>query len=93
MNTRAGEIKVVLGDEYDEALKSELISVVKKIGGKIVKTDGGVAGSQEFHEAIAEIGNHRVRIESETYVGLSIAGDQATVEKLCHLLGKPVKNI
>jgi hypothetical protein len=80
MNT--GRTKIALGDEYDGALKSALLRVLAKNNAQGIGESWGVGGSQEIESLIVGLGGHRVTIETETYVGLTISGAKCIVEKL-----------
>lgn len=74
---------VVLGDEFDESLRNRLIDALRKLGatpsGSASRT---VAGSQDLEELDVYVEGHLVRIEAETYIGLSVTGPETIVRKL-----------
>jgi len=78
--------KIILGDEYDDALRKLLMSVLKKMGGQPRSKEWGVGGSQELHALEVGIGGRAVLVESESYIGLSITGDEALVEEIAGLV-------
>lgn len=73
---------VVLGDEYDDALKDALIAVLQKNGAVGIDKSWAVGGSQEIETFKVTFNNEIVNIESETFVGLTIAGPSDIIEKL-----------
>jgi hypothetical protein len=74
------EIKVVLGPEYDQRLHDTLTQVLREMGAVIEPATWGVGGSQELSTWEAAVRGQRLRMESETYFGLSVSGDQSTVK-------------
>jgi hypothetical protein len=79
---------VVLGPEYDERLRSALKASLLALGAKGLGRDWGSAGSQDLEVVEAEIGDQRLVIEAETYVGLSVTGPSELVEKLEAMLAE-----
>ncbi|MCW3838480.1 hypothetical protein ACFQ1E_20785 [Sphingomonas canadensis] len=80
--------KIILGDEYDDELRGGLMNLLKRWGGKLINCDWSVAGSQELDSATVNLDGKDIHIESETYVGLSISGDEAQVSRIAKKLGK-----
>lgn len=75
--------KITLGDEFDDELRGRLAGVLKELGA--IKEGAelrGVAGSQDIEDFYVKIGDVLIRIEAETYMGLSISGDLNMVEKI-----------
>lgn len=79
---------IVLGDEYDEKLKSKLIENLRIIGATPVKSDWKLAGSQELMSLSVSLRGEVVVIESETYVGLSISGPDNLIDEIVLLVSK-----
>lgn len=79
--------KIILGDEFDDHLRGRLADVLKELGAK--KEGGGiksVVGSQDIEDFYVKVGEDLVRVESETYMGLSISGDEDVVEKIKNMI-------
>ncbi len=76
------EKTVVLGPEYDERLRTVLKDVLVQLGGRALGHDWGAAGSQELETVEFEVEGHRLLIEAETYVGLSITGPSELVDNV-----------
>lgn len=72
----------MLGDEYDEALREALSETLREFTAQAVDHWHGVAGSQEIERLTVEIDGASIEVESETYVGLSIAGDEQIVQRI-----------
>jgi hypothetical protein len=72
----------IIGDEYDEELKARLLRVVRKMGGVPTRSQSGMGGSQEIGEMLVAIEGQEIRIESETYVGLSISGNAQLIDRI-----------
>ena len=78
---------IVLGDEYDEKLRAALIELLKSMGAASLRHDWGVGGSQELETLQVSVGGKVVVVEAETYVGLSISGDEAQIVEIASKLG------
>lgn len=68
-------LTVVLGDEFDDSLRTALREVLVSLGVTGVASDWGVAGSQEVERVEVVIGGRSLVIGAETYVGLAISGE------------------
>ena len=76
-------VTVVLGDEYDDVLRAKVLDILRKLCAIRVSSSGKtVVGSQEIEELEIIIEGHKVFVESETYVGLSINGPRDIVQKI-----------
>lgn len=71
---------IVLGPEYDEHLRSALRAALRALGARGLDHQWGTAGSQELEVFEAQVGNERLVIEAETYVGLSVTGPSDLVD-------------
>jgi len=78
--------KIVLGNEHDEHLREVLVAVLKGRGGRPRSSDWGLGGSQEVSTLQVEIEGRCVVVEAETYIGLSITGEEDLVEKIAALV-------
>lgn len=69
----------VVGPEYDKKLRERLGEALKALHYDVPPGQWGIAGSQEVSvwEAHSKVGT--LRIEAETYVGLSVAGPSGLV--------------
>ncbi len=65
---------IILGDEYDLDLRNRVISSITAKGGKSLSNNWVTAGSQEIIDEEFEIEGCVIKLEAETYVGLSISG-------------------
>lgn len=79
-------IEVALGSETDDKLIEELKRVVRELGGKIRKKDWGVGGSQEIITYTISLPQGEIELISETYIGLSLRGDENIVPILAQRL-------
>ena len=82
------ETKIVLGNEYDDALRDALRAVLIRNGAVGLDKSWAVFGSQEIENLQVQLGDDRLEIEAETFVGLSIYGRRMTVEKLASQVRK-----
>ncbi|MCI5076423.1 hypothetical protein [Oricola sp.] len=74
--------KVVIGDDFDYALKRRLIDKLKAIGAVPLSSDWSLVGSQELSQLSVRIGSDVVGIESETFIGLSISGPDGIIDEI-----------
>jgi hypothetical protein len=81
------DIKIILGNEYDENLRARLGTVLKDLGAKSIDNQYGVGGSQEISRQLFELDGAILVVESETYIGLSIIGNQKNIDKIRKELG------
>lgn len=87
-NTENGnQVTAVLGDEFDDALRSKLLDALRQIGA----TNTGpascfLAGSQNLEESDFYVEGCLLRIEAETYVGISISGPADIVRRIQELI-------
>jgi len=79
--------KFVLGPEYDEKLRGALLQLLKEMGGTPINRDWAIGGSQELEMLEVALAGDTVLIESETYIGLSITGDETQVVEIASRLG------
>ena len=78
---------VILGDEFDDELRSKLQVVLRSLGASGSDShDWRIAGSQEVETFTAVIDGHKLKVEAETYVGLSITGPSILIDKVKRLI-------
>lgn len=73
---------ITLGKEYDEATIAALKQVLAEEGAQKVDGEYGVGGSQELHTWTYKIGGELLEVTSETYIGLSISGEDELVSRI-----------
>jgi hypothetical protein len=73
---------IVLGDEYDAVLRNALHIVLVRLGAVGLDKSWAVGGSQEIEVAEVELMGGKVKIESETFVGLTIFGPRFIVDEV-----------
>jgi OHCU decarboxylase len=73
---------LVLAAEHDDNVRRAVLVALREMGGKSVEESWGLAGSQEIERLVVEIDGARVTLEAETNIGLSIAGESATVDRI-----------
>jgi hypothetical protein len=73
---------IILGDEHDDKLRSALRAVLSENNAVGLAFSRGVGGSQELETLRVRLGDDLIVIEAETFVGLSMIGRQAVVERL-----------
>lgn len=75
-------VTVILGEEHNEALHRTLGQVLRDLDAEIGPETWVVVGSQDISSWEAVVQGQRLSIESETYMGLSITGEQALVQMI-----------
>ena len=73
---------IILGDEYDDALRAALWRVLLEMDVELIDRTWGVGGSQEVETARIRIGEDLLIVESETYMGLSLQGPKLVIERI-----------
>lgn len=73
---------IILGNEYDDAIRDALRTVLVRIGAVGIGKSWGVGGSQEIETLRVQLDTDVVTIEAETFVGLTITGPKAVVDNL-----------
>jgi DNA-binding transcriptional regulator PaaX len=81
-------LTIVLGDEHDQGLREALRAVLIESGAGVLERTWGVGGSQEIESLEVSIGNDRMTIEAETFIGLSLIGPRPLVEHIAELVGR-----
>jgi hypothetical protein len=82
---------IVLGDEHDSHLRSVLGKVMRDMGAKTLEEKWGVGGSQEVETVKLELRRKIIVLESETYTGLSITGDEHDVDEIAKRVAEMLK--
>jgi hypothetical protein len=77
---------IILGDEYDDDLREALVNVLKGLGAKLINSNWAAAGSQELETFKFELNGHTLCVEAETYIGLSLSGDEVQVNEIAKRL-------
>jgi len=72
----------VLGDEYDDKLRKALLDTLREFSAQASDHWHGVGGSQEIERLEVEVEGENIEVESETYVGISIAGNEEIVNRI-----------
>lgn len=80
---------LVLGREYDHALRFSLFKVLEQLGGRMLSHDWCLGGSQEISGCVFKFDSCEIVVESETYIGLSITGPGNVVKLVEDMLAKP----
>lgn len=73
---------VVLGDEYDAALRARLFAALRRLGAEIVGGDWALGGSQEVESVRVRLDGAELTVEAETYIGLSLTGPAEAVDRV-----------
>jgi hypothetical protein len=86
-NRTANHKTVILGDEYDDALRTRLFDVLRDLGAEMSAGARALAGSQDLETCRLRLDGAEVVVEAETYIGLSLSGPADIVDKVVHALG------
>jgi hypothetical protein len=79
---------VVLGDEYDQQLRAVLVQVMLQLGAVLENRNWVVAGSQTF---LWQLAGQDITVEAETYMGLSISGNENTINDIAQRVSQAVQ--
>ena len=80
-------MNVLLGDEFDDALRAKLMDVLRLLGATSMGVANRfIAGSQELEQFDVTIDGQWLHVEAETYVGLSLRGPADLVGRVKSLL-------
>jgi hypothetical protein len=75
-------ISVILGDEWDGALRKRLMALLEEMGARAGDHQLGHAGSQDLETLEVTLDGKALRIEAETYIGLTLSGPRSLVEAI-----------
>lgn len=73
---------VILGDEFDDALRVRLVEAFRILGGDSCKGERLMGGSQEIGSYTVLIHGEEVKVEAETYLGLRVTGPTLLVGEI-----------
>ena len=77
-----------LGPEYDKRTRAALRAVLKELGAVSSESDWGVGGSQEIETVVFSVRGHKVTVEAETFIGLTVTGEESLVGEIAELVTK-----
>ena len=84
--TSTNRTTTILGDEFDDALRTKLLNVLRGLGATATGSERVLAGSQDLEELDVIIDGHMLHVEAETYVGLTIEGPVELVARIQRLM-------
>ncbi|MQB42122.1 hypothetical protein [Rhizobium sp. ICMP 5592] len=84
---------VILGQEHDQKLRDTLMDVLRQLGASLISRNRAVAGSQEIETVLLQLAGQEITIEAETYVGLSITGDEKTISEILGRVRQAIRSI
>ena len=73
---------IELGPEWDNELREILKQTLKEVGAVFSNHSWGVVGSQEIETLDVTIGDQKLHVEAETYMGLSLSGPPEFVDAI-----------
>lgn len=84
---------LTLGDEYDERLLKALSAVLREPETRILSDHQSHGGSQDLREVEVERSGKRLKIEIETFMGVSIMGEADALEEFVRTLNANGANV
>lgn len=85
--TSTNRTTVILGDEFDDALRTKLLNVLRGLGGFTAGPgERLLVGSQDFEDLEVLVDGQVLHVEAETYVGLSIEGPAELVGRVQRMM-------
>jgi len=69
------------------------MDVMEQLGASVESRNWSVAGSQEIETVQARLADQEIIIEAETYIGLSITGDEDTVNEISERVRQATQTI
>ncbi|MBB3308550.1 hypothetical protein FHT78_000279 [Rhizobium sp. BK196] len=84
---------VTLGPEYDQQLRATVMDVMRQLGASVESRNRSVAGSQEIETVQARLAGQEITVESETYIGLSITGNEHTINEISERVRQATQTI
>lgn len=82
---------LTLGPEYDKATRMALRAVLLELGALLSVQRWGLGGSQEVETMLVRIKESEIVVEAETYIGLTITGDEDLVTLVGNLVSERLK--
>ena len=79
-------IEITIASEWNDAALSRLTAEVAAMGGSMAQREWVVGGSQELTTYKISLPGAELEAIAETYIGLSLRGDQQSVEALASRL-------
>ena len=73
---------IILGNEFDSELLEKIKHFFMREKLIVNSDDWALAGSQDYQLITFEYLNHKIDLEIETYIGISITGEQTKVEAI-----------
>ena len=80
--------KLILGSEYDHALRQTVLDCLLELGAEVSARQFGLGGSQILETTKLTLGKSLVVVEAETYVGLSVSGEARVVDRVAALVAE-----
>jgi len=87
-----GKKSVTLGSEYDDATFEALRLALASLNATRAGTSWGVGGSQEIGTFEVVVGGSPLTVESETYIGLTITGEEELVDTVTALVREKLRS-
>jgi hypothetical protein len=81
-NLQNPSYRVIIGDEYDDALRDRLVETLRGMQAQRIGFTSGGAGSQDVDEWSYKIGDEFIQIIAETYIGLTVIGSEDLVKEI-----------
>lgn len=69
------------------------MEVLRQLGASITSRNRAIAGSQEIETVVLQLAGKEITIEAETYVGLSITGDEKVINEISERVRQAIRSI
>ena len=79
---------VTLGTETDNTLRRALVRILKHMGAEATDDSWALGGSQILETLDITIDGRALRIEAETYMGLSLTGPVDLVDRIADVVAR-----
>lgn len=80
--TTDSDTTVVLGAEWDQKLRTALQHALVQLGGSTSSSTWALAGSQEIESLVVSVGARELRVDAETFTGLTVTGPADLVSQV-----------
>ncbi|QEY26140.1 hypothetical protein [Neisseria zalophi] len=76
------EKTIIIGNEYDEELMSLLLKILHDMNAVKIDENMALAGSQDLYFINFNINGCNLKVERETYIGISLTGSPELINNI-----------
>jgi hypothetical protein len=84
---------IVLSPEYDKNTRNALQSILAELGATLSTGQWNIGGSQEIESISAILCGQEIIVEAETFIGLTITGEDEIVTSVANLVAERLKGV